>query len=78
MKNVFLRIPVRIFGEGSLSNGELFLFALVGFGLIKLGKYMEEKIENSFLSTFGEVFIIKLGYAFLLSAILTGVFRVLG
>ena len=73
IKFFLLKIPVYIVDEGPEGTVGLFLLALLGFGLFKLGKYMDENVENSCLSSFGEVFVKKAGVALILTGIISGI-----
>ena len=72
-ENLVLKTPVYILDEGPGGAIRLFLLALLGLGLLILGKYMDENVENSCLSSFGEVFVKKAGIALILTGIISGI-----
>ena len=71
--NYSLKIPVYISDEGPFGAIWMFLLAGAGFLLIKIGQYMDDYVENSCLSAFGEVFIKKIGIGLFLTGIISGI-----
>lgn len=73
MNYYFSKTPVYIIHEGKSGAIWLFLMAGVGFLVFLLGQYMEDEVDNAFLSAFGEVFIKKFGISCILTGIISGI-----
>ena len=74
MNSYLLKTPVYITNE--FGPGGAFLIILIGVGIIFLAKLMANS-ENSFISTFGEEFIFKLGIGCSLSGIIAFIISLL-
>ena len=72
-KYFFLKTPVYIMDEGPDAALLLFLAAIGGFLLFKLGIWMDNNVKNPWLSAFGAVFVTKFGVGIMLTGIISGI-----
>lgn len=72
MEKILLKTPVYIMDEGPGGAVGLFLLALLGLGVLLLGIYLDNHAENAWVSSFGDVFLKKIGIALMLTGLISG------